>query len=136
MFDKISLSWNCSQPLRFLIVGAWNFIFGYVAFAGIYWCLKGCWTDWAITLTANILGISMSFITHRFFTYKSNGCWWKEYLLFYAVYSGQAVFNILLIWMLVTKAGLNAYIIQFSVSIILTISSYWFHKNFSFKRRP
>ena len=134
--DKTNpFNWNYSQPLRFLIVGGWNFTFGYMVFAGLYWKLNRYWTDWAITLVATIIGITMSFLTHRIITYKSKGCWWMEYLRFYAVYGGQAIFNVLLIWILVTKAGLNAYIIQLSVSTILTIISYWFHKNFSFKRR-
>ena len=126
--------WSESQPLRFLIVGAWNFVFGYFAFAGLYWAMNGRWPDWLISTIAAILGITMSYLTHRFITYRSHGCWWREYLRFYVVYGGQSILNIFLIWILVTQLELNAYIVQLSISVALTVVSYWAHKYYSFKR--
>lgn len=126
--------WSESQPLRFLIVGAWNFVFGYFAFAGLYWAMNGRWPDWLISTIAAILGITMSYLTHRFITYRSHGCWWCEYLRFYVVYGGQSILNVFLIWILVTQLELNAYIVQLSISVALTVVSYWAHKYYSFKR--
>lgn len=126
--------WSESQPLRFLIVGAWNFVFGYFAFAGLYWAMNGRWPDWLISTIAAILGITMSYLTHRFITYRSHGCWWREYLRFYVVYGGQSILNVFLIWILVTQLELNAYIVQLSISVALTVVSYWAHKYYSFKR--
>ena len=125
--------WSESQPLRFLIVGAWNFVFGYFAFAGLYWAMNGRWPDWLISTIAAILGITMSYLTHRFITYRSHGCWWREYLRFYVVYGGQSILNVFLIWILVTQLELNAYIVQLSISVALTVVSYWAHKYYSFK---
>lgn len=124
--------WDNSQPLRFLVVGGWNFAFGYGVFAGLYWTLNDIWPDWLISSVATILGITMSFITHRCITYRSCGCWWQEYLRFYVVYGGQSLLNVALIWFLVTKAGLNAYAMQLAISVILTAVSYWAHKHYSF----
>ena len=130
------IGWSNSQPLRFLIVGAWNFVFGYAVFAGLYWALNGIWPDWLICTVAAILGITMSFITHRFITYRSSGCWWREYLRFYIVYGGQSLLNILLIWLLVTLFKMDAYIVQLTISIALTLATYWAHKHYSFKEPP
>ena len=127
------LSWHRSQPLRFLIVGTWNFIFGYATFAGLYWCLCGRWTDWAIATVAAVIGITMSFITHRFITYRSHGTWWREYLRFYVVYGGQSLLNVFLIWLLVTRCKMNAYAVQLAIATLLTIASYWAHKHYSFR---
>ena len=126
--------WSESQPLRFLIVGAWNFVFGYFAFAGLYWVMNGRWPDWLISTVAAVLGITVSFITHRFITYRSHGCWWREYLRFYVVYGGQSILNVFLIWILVTQLKLNAYIVQLAISVTLTVVSYWAHKYYSFKQ--
>ena len=125
--------WNDSAPLRFLIVGGWNFVFGYGAFAGLYWLFNGIWTDWLIATVAAILGITMSYLTHRFITYRSHGCWWKEYFRFYVVYGGQTLLNIFLIWLLVTRLRYNAYLVQLVITLALTIASYWTHKLYSFK---
>ena len=135
--DKMrAIGWSTSQPLRFLIVGVWNFAFGYGAFAGLYWALNGRWPDWLISSVAAVLGITMSFLTHRFITYRSHGCWWREYLRFYVVYGGQSLLNVLLIWLLVTQLKLNAYIVQLAISIVLTLATYWAHKYYSFKETP
>ena len=131
---KPLIKWSESQPLRFLIVGAWNFVFGYFAFAGLYWVMNGRWPDWFISTIAAILGITMSFLTHRFITYRSHGCWWREYLRFYVVYGGQSILNVFLIWILVTQLELNAYIVQLAISVALTVVSYWAHKHYSFKQ--
>jgi len=133
MHDLRDIRWNSSRPVRFLVVGAWNFVFGYGVFAALYWVLNGTWPDWLITTVAAILGITMSFVTHRFITYRSHGCWWREYLRFYVVYGGQSLLNVLLIWLFVTWLELNAYVIQLAISIALTLASYWAHKNYSFK---
>ena len=133
--DSASL-WNQYSSLRFLIVGVWNFVFGYGVFAGLYWVLQGISSDWIIAVIAAILGITMSFLTHRFITYRSHGCWWREYMRFYVVYGGQSLLNVFLIWLLVTQMGYNAYIIQFLISSALTVASYWAHKFYSFRRVP
>jgi len=126
--------WENSQPLRFLVVGAWNFLFGYFAFAGLYWTTSGHWPDWLISAVAAVLGITMSFVTHRSLTYRSRGCWWREYLRFYVVYGGQSLLNVALIWLLVTRLGLNAYVVQLAISVVLTAATYWAHKHYSFKQ--
>ena len=75
----------------------------------------------------------MSFLTHRTLTYRSRGCWWREYLRFYVVYGGQSLLNIFLIWLLVTRLGYNAYVVQLILNLALVIVSYWAHKFYSFR---
>ena len=133
MHNVPDIGWNNSRPLRFLVVGVWNFVFGYGVFAGLYWMFQGIWYDWFIATVAAVLGITMSFITHRLITYRSHGCWWREYLRFYVVYGGQSLLSVFLIWLFVTQLGLNAYIVGFAINVSLTVASYWAHKSYSFK---
>ena len=127
------LKWRNSMPLRFLFVGAWNFIFGYLVFAGLYRIFSDSWPDWLTTVVSNVIGITNSFVFHRRITYRSNGVWWKEYLRFYVVYGGQALLNVALIYILVTCCRFNAYLVQFAVAAFLTVLSYWLHKVYSFR---
>lgn len=131
--SRISAWWNASAPLRFLVVGGWNFVFGYAAFAVPYRVLAGRWPDWLIAALAAVAGITMSFVTHRFITYRSRGVWWREYLRFYVVYGGQSLLDIALIWLFVTRLGKNAYVVQLVITLALTVGSYWAHKFFSFR---
>lgn len=132
LVSRFAARWNASAPLRFLVVGGWNFAFGYAAFAVPYRALAGRWPDWLIAALAAVAGITMSFVTHRFVTYRSHGVWWREYLRFYVVYGGQSLLNIALIWLFVTRLGKNAYIVQLVITLALTVGSYWAHKLFSF----
>jgi putative flippase GtrA len=125
--------WDNQRALRFLIVGCWNFTFGYLAFALLFWLFKESVHEIVIVLVSSILGITNSFIFHRWFTYHSKGNVWKEYFRFYIVYGVQMVLNIFCMMVFVSWLNYNAYIVQFLITVFLTILSYWGHTVFSFK---
>lgn len=133
-FSKVRQLWQRLMPLRFLIVGGWNFLFGWLAFAGCYWLLKIRFADWFIVLVSSILGITNSYIFHRWLTFRSRGNWIVEYLKFYVVYGGQVLATMGLIHLFVTRMKFNAYIVSLVINVFLTIISYWAHKCFSFGR--
>ena len=126
--------WERLMPLRFLVVGGWNFIFGYLAFIGCYWLMSTRYPDWLIVIISSILGITNSFVFHRWLTYKSYGNWLLEYLRFYIVYGGQMLLLVLLIHIFVTTLKYNAYVVSLIINIVLTVLSYWAHKFFSFRK--
>lgn len=126
--------WRASIPLRFLLVGGVNFVFGYLVFAVLYWSFSGHWPDAVIVTVATVIGITESYLAHRFLTYRARGTWWREYLRFYVVYGAQYVVNLVAIWIFVTRLSLNAYVVQFVISVLLTVVSYWAHKNYSFRK--
>lgn len=125
--------WSRMMPLRFLVVGGWNFVFGYLAFAGCYWLMSPVFPDWSIVVISSVLGITNSFVFHRWLTYKSRGNWFIEYLRFYVVYGGQMLLMLLLIHVFVTMLKYNAYVVSLLINIVLTVLSYWAHKSFSFR---
>lgn len=132
LFSKLAWMWNRFLLLRFLFVGGWNFIFGYCCFAALYWGLDGKFPDFVILLASSVLGITNSFITHRWVTYCSRGPVWREYFRFYMVYGVQVVLNLSLFWLFVTVWSFNAYYCQFVLNTVLTIASYFGHQKFSF----
>ena len=125
--------WKVSRAYRFLVVGVWNFVFGYLCFAVTYWCLEGKLPDWMIVAIASVIGITNAFICHRSITYRSRGNIWAEYGKFYIVYGVQSVLNAILIWLFVTCWHGNAYLCQLLIAVSLTFVSYWGHKLFSFR---
>lgn len=134
MINLIQKIWQASMPFRFLIVGGWNFVFGYFAFAALYYWLNDVLLESLIVVISSILGITNSFIFHRWLTYHSRGIWWKEYLRFYVVYGGQIILNLVLVAIFVNYYHFNAYIVQFLILVTLTLLSYWGHKYFSFRK--
>ena len=128
-----SIWWQSSRPLRFLLVGGWNFVFGYFCFAAFYRCLSGKWPDWLILCAASVVGITNAFICHRSLTYRSTGPLLREYLKFYIVYGVQSLLNLFLFYLFVTRLRCNAYASQLAIALSLTFVSYWGHKFFSFR---
>jgi putative flippase GtrA len=134
VFNIIKI-WNSYLPIRFIFVGVWNFLFGYILFMLLYYTCSEKISERLIVLISSFLGITNSFISHRLLTYHSKGIWWKEYLRFFVVYGGQIILNLFLITFFVTYCRFNAYIVQFVILIGLTFLSYWGHKIYSFKDR-
>lgn len=124
--------WHRVLPLRFLIVGGWNFGFSYLFFAAIYWLLHDKVHDSIILGISSVVGITNAFICHRLFTYRSKGHVVLEYFRFYLVYGVQLGINFIAFLFLVQRFHTNAYLTQAVLSILLTLMSYWGHKHVSF----
>lgn len=127
--------WERFCALRFLVVGGFNTVAAYLFFALLYHLFGKGWWDVAIQLATSIFGITLSYITHRIFTYRSHGVWWKEYLRFYVVYGAQLLLHSLLFLVFSTWLGFNGYATQLVLMALFTAVSYWAHKVYSFKEQ-
>lgn len=124
-----------SDKVRYLLAGAWNTLFGYSLGVGLYLLLAKQLHTSAIALIANILAITMSFLTYKLFVFKTYGNWRSEYLKACVVYSNIAILSILLVWIFVDLFNVNIWISQ-ALTIISTVGiSYFGHKKFTFGRR-
>lgn len=127
--------WERFCPFRFVIVGVWNTAFSYLVFSGLYYCIGGGWGDLLVQFVAGVVGITQAYLTHRLLTYQSHGVWWKEYCRFYVVYGGQVLLQAMLFFVLTTWLECNGYLVQFVTTVLLTLVSYWAHKNYTFSHR-
>ena len=125
--------WARRRELRFVAVGMWNTAFAYGVFALLYRCFGGGWRDVPVQVVAAIAGISNAYLCHRAITFRAHGVWWREYARFYVVYGGQALLQMALFFIFSTWLGMNGYVVQFLLAILLTVLSYWAHSNYSFK---
>jgi len=125
-----------SKPIRYLLAGAWNTLFGYGVMGGLFNYLSPYLNLVTIGIIANLLSISMSFSTYKLFVFCTKGNWFKEYLKSYIVYGGAACFNILLIWILVAKMGVNIWLAQAIAIPLGVMASYFGHHYLTFKASP
>jgi len=121
------------DKIYYVLVGGWNTVFGYGAFAVLYYFLSSFLSYVLIITISYIISITNAFVGYRFFVFKSKGNWIKEYLRFYVVYGGAYVVNIVVFPVFVNILNVNAYIAQILINIIIVIASYATHKNYSFK---
>ncbi len=122
------------KPLRYLLSGGWNTVFGYGVSVGLYVILVDKLHITVIAAIANILSITMSFLTYKLFVFKTSGKWLLEYGRSYIVYGGMAVFGIILIWVFVDILKWQIWYAQALVILINVAVSYLGHKFFTFKK--
>lgn len=125
-----------SEKLRFLLVGGWNTVFGYATGVSLFLMLKDHFHIVIIAVIANIIGITMSFLSYKILVFKTRGKWLQEYLKCYLVYGFNALLGIALLWLFIDKLSLSIWIAQAVIIIITIILSYLMHKRFTFKRTP
>ena len=120
------------QKTRYLLVGGANTVFGYCISLLFYGALYSHLHIILIASLINIINISVSFTTYKFFVFKSNGHWYKEYFRSYLVYGTAAIVNVFLIWILVDGWHIKFWLAQ-AILIFLTVAvSYIGHSRFTF----
>lgn len=122
------------KPLRYLLAGGWNTVFGYATSVGLYALLADKLHIAVIAAIANIFAITMSFLTYKLFVFKTSGNWLLEYCRSYIVYGGMAIFGIVLIWIFVDIWKWQIWYAQALVILITVGASYLGHKFFTFKK--
>ena len=81
-----------------------------------------------------IIGMTISFVNFKFFTFKTKINYiYEEYLRSLIVYSGKALIGSFVLWLFLIQLEINIYISQ-GISILSTVIITFFgHKNFTFK---
>lgn len=121
-----------ARGLPYLLVGAVNTGLGYGVTVGLYYLLRG-WPIVAVATLANIVCITVSFVTYKAFIFRSGGCWLPEYLRCYLVYGGSALLSIAGLWLLVDVFGLTIWLAQGLVMAAVVPLSFLGHEFFTFR---
>jgi len=121
-----------NQKTRYLIAGIWNSIFGYSIGLILYESFSLRFHIIMISVIANILAISVAFLTYKMFVFKTQGNWVSEYMKCYLVYGGTAVLGTILIWVFVDFFKWPFWISQGIVMTITMVVSYFIHRIFTF----
>jgi putative flippase GtrA len=123
-----------SRKIRYLLAGTWNTLFGYFVSVALYYALINHLHLIFILIIANICAITMSFITHKYFVFKTKGDWWSEYIRSYLVYGTTALFGVALLLVMVDFLGVPFWFAQALIILLAVIGSYLGHKHFTFSK--
>ncbi len=121
---------------RYLITGLINTIFGY--FIGIlnyilFYKLIGIFF---LSLLNNILSITFSFLTYKYFVFKTkNEFFLKEYLKSYIVYGLAFIIGTFFLWLTLEILKLDIFVAQFITISLTVIFSYIGNNYFTFKEK-
>jgi len=118
------------QRIRFLFVGGLNTIFGY----GIYALLVYIGLNiYIANVISTVLGIFHSYLWNRFYTFRSKDKALGEIVRFITVYLISFAISNVILFVFVTKLGINKYLGGLFNLICTTLISWFGHKYFSFK---
>jgi putative flippase GtrA len=124
--------WNGSRKLRFLVVGGWNTLFGYLAFAGLYLLLSATLHYLAIATLAHFLAVAQSYATQRRLVFRSSESIMAEFIRFNISHLGTLLFGLGAMWLLVDGLGMTPLVAQAITVGGVVILSYVLHSRVSF----
>lgn len=122
------------SKIAYLIVGGWNTLFGYGAFAILYFLLSGRVHSIVILTISYVLSITNAFFGYKVFVFKTKGGGLREYFRFYVVYGGAFLVNLVMLPLFMNVIKLNAYYSQALITMLTIAGSYVLHKRFTFGR--
>ncbi len=116
------------------MVGAWNTLFGYLAFVGCVALTRAAGISYLYaTVPAQILAVLNAYVAHRTWTYADGDKGFATFLRFNAVYWVLFVVNVALLAALVEGVGLLPEVAQLGLVVINVSVSYFAHGRWSFR---
>lgn len=127
--------WGANQKMRFMIVGGWNTLFGYLCFVVLYAVLHRHLHYLLIGVLAHATATVHAFVAHRFFVFRSREPWFGEFVRFNISLLFVMGYAIAALWLLVEIFHLDPVIAQGLVTVVSVVFSYVAHRRFSFAAR-
>jgi len=123
------------KKLRFLIAGGVNTMVGLSVYPILFILLNPIGYGYMrVLLVAQIISISFSFLTNKFFVFRTKGSAAKEYVKFFMFYGFYLILNFIFLPIFVDVLNLTPIISQTIFSIAVIVTSYFWHNFITFKQ--
>jgi glycosyltransferase involved in cell wall biosynthesis len=124
------------RQIRYLFVGGWNTLFGYLSFVFFYWLLAENMGQSSATalVVSYIPAILNAYFGYRIFVFRSRNKFIKEFPRFSIVYVVALAINILVFPWIMNTLRLNPYLSQALFTVALVIGTYIVNRTFSFRQ--
>lgn len=134
LYKKIENIWfKINQKVRFLLVGGFNTVLAYGVFAALYQFIG---LNYNVSLiTQYFITVNVSFLTMRYYVFRSHGNLKNEYVKAVSVYVGMYFFNAFALNFFVVILALNPLLGQALYLIVSTVLTFLLHKYFSFRQK-
>ena len=123
------------KKIRFLIVGGVNTIVGLSIYPLLFIALSPFGIGYLqVLILAQIPSVTFSFITNKYFVFRTKGNLKKEYLKFFTFYGFYFFLNMICLPIFVEILKINPIISQTLFSIAIIVTSYFWHNAITFKQ--
>ena len=125
-----------SEKFRFLAVGAYNTLFGYVAFAVLYTSLHERLHYLVIAVIAHVIAVINAFFAHRTLVFRAHGNLLGDFARFNITTLGSTAIGLAGLAVLVDFGGIHPLLAQAIVLSVTVVITYVAHKLYTFAHRP
>lgn len=122
------------EKVMYLVVGAWNTLFAYGCFSGLYYLLNDDLPPSVILAIAYVISSLNGFLTFRYLVFAPVTHPVIEYLRYQAVYLPILALNLVVLPLALKYSDLSAYAIQALFAIFAIIAAYLGNKYFAFRK--
>lgn len=123
------------KKLRFLIAGGVNTLVGLSVYPALYFLLSPLGAGYIqVLFLAQIICITFSFMSNKYFVFKTKGNLKKEYAKFFMFYAIYLALNLICLPIMVEGLKMSPVIAQTLFSIAIVVSSYFWHNFITFKQ--
>ena len=125
-----------SRPLRFLVAGGLNTVFGLAIYPLLLWSSDWLHHHYMVALViAQALGLSFAFMTYKVGVFRARGDVARQFGVFSSFYLFNYVVNWAALPFLVEIVGIPPMIAQLIFAAILMVGSYFWHSRVTFRAR-
>lgn len=129
----IKLRLTHSKKIKFLVAGAINTLVGLTTYPLLYFFLSPLRFGYiTILFVAQLFCISFSFVTNKYFVFKTKGNIKSEYSKFFTFHAIYFLINIIALPMMVEIFKLNPMVAQVIFSLLIIITSFYWHSYITF----
>ncbi|PZO62685.1 MAG: hypothetical protein DI635_10910 [Pseudoxanthomonas suwonensis] len=121
-----------SDKTRFLMVGGWNTLVGYLVFVLLHLTVESSWGVAGTLVASYCIALPHSFITQRVAVFRSNRPWMPEFIRFLISNSSIFIANMILLPLAVALSGANSALLQAIFLFLSAMLSYMAHKHYTF----
>ena len=119
---------------KYIITGFINTLFGYLIGILNFYIFYELFGIIFVSIISNILAITFSFVTYKFFVFKTSKLFWiKEYFKIYLVYFISIILNTCVLWICIEILLFNIYYSQALSILVTVIISFYLNRNYTFK---
>lgn len=125
------------RPLRFLIAGGLNTLFGLSIYPLLMWTVPGLDKRYMLALFfSQVISLSFAFLTYKIGVFSTRG---TNVFREFATFSSFYVFNYAVNWLalpfLVEVGGISPIIAQLGFTLALIVGSWFWHSRVTFREK-
>jgi putative flippase GtrA len=124
------------EQLLYLMVGGWNTVFGYAAWALLQYVLGDHLHYLVIVVLSWPIAVLNAYLGYRYVVFRSRGSVSRELPRFSLVYLITLLVNLALLPVALRVLPFNIYVIQAGFAMVVVVCSYLGHKYYSFGGGP